>query len=151
MAGWMTTPLGTEVGLGPGHIVLDGVPAPAKGAQYPPLFSACLLWPWPPISATAAPLFSDYNGIKNVATEPNFGQNRPKISKMAITSVVCDISIQSLVLGFEIRFQLSANYSYVTLPCRKAQTGVTMTTNFGTKIAINAFLREISRTEVSKT
>jgi len=25
-----------EVGLGPGHIVLDGVPASAKGAQQPP-------------------------------------------------------------------------------------------------------------------
>jgi len=34
-AGWMKTPLGTEVHLGPGHIVLDGVPAPAKGAQQP--------------------------------------------------------------------------------------------------------------------
>jgi len=31
----MKTPLGTEVDLGPGHIVLDGVPAPAKGAQDP--------------------------------------------------------------------------------------------------------------------
>jgi len=40
MAGWMKTPLGTEVDLGPGRIVLDGVPAPAKGAQQPPLFSA---------------------------------------------------------------------------------------------------------------
>jgi len=30
----------TEVDLGPGHIVLDGVPHPAKGAQQPPLFSA---------------------------------------------------------------------------------------------------------------
>jgi len=39
MAGWMKTPLGTEVDLGPGHIVLDGVPAPAKGAHQP-LFSA---------------------------------------------------------------------------------------------------------------
>jgi len=29
MAGWMKTPLGTEVDLGSGHIVLDGVPAPA--------------------------------------------------------------------------------------------------------------------------
>ena len=36
MAVWMKTPLGTEVDLGPGHIVLDGVPAPAKGAQQPP-------------------------------------------------------------------------------------------------------------------
>jgi len=38
MAGWMKTPLRTEVDLGPGHIVLDGVPAPAKGAQQPPSF-----------------------------------------------------------------------------------------------------------------
>jgi len=26
-AGWTKTPLGTEVDLGPGHTVLDGVPA----------------------------------------------------------------------------------------------------------------------------
>jgi len=32
MAGWMKTPLGTAVDLGPGHIILDGVPLPAKGA-----------------------------------------------------------------------------------------------------------------------
>jgi len=39
MAGWMKTPpLGTEVDLGPGHIVLDEVPGPAKGAQQPPAF-----------------------------------------------------------------------------------------------------------------
>ena len=38
MAGWMKTPLGTEVDLRPGHIVLDGVPAPAKGAQQPASF-----------------------------------------------------------------------------------------------------------------
>jgi len=31
----MKTPLGTEVDLGPSHIVLDGVPLPTKGApQY---------------------------------------------------------------------------------------------------------------------
>jgi len=53
MAGWMKTPLGTEVDLGRGHIVLDEVPAPAKGAQQPPLFGPCLLWPRSPISATA--------------------------------------------------------------------------------------------------
>ena len=41
MAGWIKMPLGTEVGLGPGDVVLDGDPAPppAKGAQQPPLFS----------------------------------------------------------------------------------------------------------------
>jgi len=31
-------PLGTEVDLGPGHIVLDGSQIPAKGAQQPPSF-----------------------------------------------------------------------------------------------------------------
>jgi len=38
MAGWMKMPLGTEVDLGPCHIVLDGVPAPTKGAQQSPSF-----------------------------------------------------------------------------------------------------------------
>ena len=39
-------PLGTEVDLSPGHIVLDGDPAPLpKTAQQPPLFIPCLLWP----------------------------------------------------------------------------------------------------------
>jgi len=55
MAGCMKTPLGTEVDLGSGHTVLDGVPAPAKGARQPPppLYGPCLLWPRSPISATA--------------------------------------------------------------------------------------------------
>ena len=55
MDGWMKKPLGTEVDLGPGRIVLDGVQAPSKGAQQPPppLFGSCLLWPRSPISATA--------------------------------------------------------------------------------------------------
>jgi len=57
MAGWMNTPLGTEVDLGSGHIVLDGVPVPAKGHSSPPLFGPCLLWPLSPISATAELLF----------------------------------------------------------------------------------------------
>jgi len=36
------------------HIVLGGDPAPsAKGAQQPPLFGPCPLWPRSPISATA--------------------------------------------------------------------------------------------------
>jgi len=34
--GWNKMPLGADVGLGPGYIVLDGDPAPTKGAQ-PPL------------------------------------------------------------------------------------------------------------------
>jgi len=35
----MKTPVGTDVDLGPGHILLDGVPAPAqKGTATPPSF-----------------------------------------------------------------------------------------------------------------
>ena len=49
----MKKPLGAEVDLGPAHIVLDGVPAPAKGALQSPLFGRCLLWPRSSISATA--------------------------------------------------------------------------------------------------
>ena len=41
-ARWIKVTLGTEVGLGPGHTVLDRDPAlsplPPKGAQQPPLF-----------------------------------------------------------------------------------------------------------------
>jgi len=39
-------PLGREVGLGHGHIVLDGDPStpPPKGHS-PPTFGPCLLWP----------------------------------------------------------------------------------------------------------
>ena len=45
MAGWIKVPLGTEVGVGPGHIVLDGDPAPPprKGAQQPLTFWSTLL------------------------------------------------------------------------------------------------------------
>ena len=50
MAGWMKMPLGTVVGLGPGHIVLDGDPAPPpkRGTVVsPPKKSIVprLLWP----------------------------------------------------------------------------------------------------------
>ena len=37
-AGCINVPLGVEVGLASGHIVLDG-------AQLPPIFGPCLLWP----------------------------------------------------------------------------------------------------------
>jgi len=42
---------GTAVDRGPGHIVLDMVPAHAKRAPQPPpaLFGPCLLWPRSPI------------------------------------------------------------------------------------------------------
>jgi len=45
-AGWIKIPLGTEVGLGPRDIVLDGNPAPLpkkRGTAAPSKFSAHLL------------------------------------------------------------------------------------------------------------
>jgi len=65
--GWIKLKLGMQVCLGPGHIVLDGDPAPPpqrgtapheKGTYQSPLFGPCLLWPQSPISATAELLFS---------------------------------------------------------------------------------------------
>jgi len=57
-AGWMKTPLGTEVDLRAGHIVLDGFPALSERGTAPlPLLGPCLLWPRSPISATAELLY----------------------------------------------------------------------------------------------
>ena len=36
MAGWIKMPLGTEVGLDPGHIMLDGDPALLREGAQPP-------------------------------------------------------------------------------------------------------------------
>ena len=45
-AAWSTMPLGMEVGLSPGHTVLDGDPAhPSPKGGIPPNFCPCLLWP----------------------------------------------------------------------------------------------------------
>jgi len=46
-AGWIKMTLGMLVGLGPGHIVIDGDPAalPQKGEEPPPIFGPFLLWP----------------------------------------------------------------------------------------------------------
>ena len=34
-----------QVDLGPGHILLDGEPAPLKNVAQPPILGPCLLWP----------------------------------------------------------------------------------------------------------
>jgi len=46
MVGWIKMKLGTQVGLGPGHIVLDWDPAlpSPKREQSPLIFGPCLLW-----------------------------------------------------------------------------------------------------------
>ena len=46
-AGWIKMTVGMEVGLGPGHIVLDGEPAPLpkRGQSPAPIFGPFLLSP----------------------------------------------------------------------------------------------------------
>jgi len=64
------------------------------------------------------------------------------MTKMAITSVVSDISMKSLVS----RYRVCAIWEFICDTSKhKGERGITMATNFGTKIAINAFLREITR------
>jgi len=55
----MKTPLGMEVDIGAGQIVLDGFPALRERATAPspPLLGPSLLWSRSPISATAELLF----------------------------------------------------------------------------------------------
>ena len=43
-AAWIKIPLGTEVNVSLGNVVLDGVRAPPKRGTVPPVFSSCLLW-----------------------------------------------------------------------------------------------------------
>jgi len=44
--GWIKMKLGMQVGLAPGHIVLDGDPAyPRPKGQIPPINGPYLLWP----------------------------------------------------------------------------------------------------------
>jgi len=57
-------------------------------------------------------------------------QNRQKYHKMAITSVVNDTSMQSLVWD-----RVCATGEFICdIPVHKGQSGVTMATNFGTKL-----------------
>jgi len=69
----MKTPLGTEVDIGAGHIVLDGFPALREGGIAPPLLVPCLLWPRSLISATAELL------LYNETFQQTF---RPLLSKL---------------------------------------------------------------------
>jgi len=59
VVGWIKMPLGTEVGLSPGDIVLDGNPAlppKGRGAQQPPPHFSAQVAKQSPISATAEQL-----------------------------------------------------------------------------------------------
>ena len=61
MAGWIAMPLGTKVGFGSGHIVLDGAQLPPhrekRGTAPPSFWPMSVVAKWLRISATAEHLF----------------------------------------------------------------------------------------------
>ena len=78
----MKTPLGTEVELGPGHIVFNGDSAPTrKGHSSPPLFDPCLLWQQSPISATAELLYK--RSLKNRRNDQMYAPAKAKKKDVA--------------------------------------------------------------------
>jgi len=84
---------------------------------------------------------SDCKGLSdvdNLTWQPYFGQNRQKSRKNG-HNFSC-VGHNHAEFPFEIGLPLSGNSS-MTLTYTKD----TMATNFGTKIAINAFLRQITR------
>jgi len=91
-AGRMKTPLGTEADLGPGHIVLDGVPAlRERGPAVPHLFGSCLLWPRSPISATAELLYNITQVRVTLGELPNSYHIRQRIHDPCVRCVSLDL------------------------------------------------------------
>ena len=57
-AGWITLPLGREVGLGPGDFVLDGNPSPQE-RDTAPISAMSIVAKWSPISAVGELLYTN--------------------------------------------------------------------------------------------
>jgi len=67
--GWIKMKLGTGVGLGPGHIVLDGDPAPPKKGHSSPTFRPMsIVAKRSAISATAEYLLNECNNLTSAYT-----------------------------------------------------------------------------------
>jgi len=96
----MKTPLGTEVDLSPGHVVLDVVPALRKKgtAAAPLLFGPCLLWPQSPISASAELLFLFEAKVRSEIFTVIFGQPFVKSFAICYWTIVCPVCLWSLTL-----------------------------------------------------
>ena len=96
----MKTPLGTEVDLGAGHIVLDGFSAQRKGhSTPPPLLGPCLLWPRSPISATAELLF--YIPVnKNYQNVTNIHKNKQAKNGICIPQIVFECLFNTQIFEY---------------------------------------------------
>ena len=125
MAGWIKMPLGTEVNLGPGEVVLDGVSAlPLKGAQ--PQFSVHVYcgqtagWMKTPLG-TEVDLGPGQTVLDGDQLPRERGTAAPLFSPMSIVATVAHLSYCWALVIF------------------------TMATDFGTKVVIYAFPGEITR------
>jgi len=79
--GWIKMPLGSEVELGPGHIVLDGDPTPphTKGNSSLQFSAMSIVVKWSPISATAELL------LTNISLYLGNGEVTCRISQFPMT------------------------------------------------------------------
>ena len=72
MVAWIKMPLGTEVGLGPGDIVLDGDPAPPTEREHssPHFWPISIVAERSPISATVELLFRTQRTLRSYSHIP---------------------------------------------------------------------------------
>jgi len=106
-AGWIKMPLGTEVDLGPSHIVLDGPSSPGKRIAAPSFRLISIVAKRSPISATAE--FLSETALRN--------WNR---SKSFWTSKVSSTAVQRMTDELEV-----APHSGQVVPCT-VQTGTSL-------------------------
>ena len=99
MLGRIKMKLGRQVGLGPGHIVLDGDPAPllTKGVEPPPQFSAHVYcgqmagWMKTPLG-TEVDLGPGHIVLDGVQAPANGAQQTPSFRPMSIVATVAHLS-----------------------------------------------------------
>jgi len=93
---WIKMPLGTEVGLGPGDIVLDGDPAPPRkrAQQPPPTFRSTS------IAAKRSPILATAELLSTLFHRENIIHNKsPRKIQLHLTRVAtlpCEISGQRI-------------------------------------------------------
>ena len=110
MARWIKMPLGTEVTLDPGHIVLDGdATPPPKGT----IFGSCLLWPngWMDQDATwygrrPRPRWHCVRWGPSSPKTPRKGEQHPPFQPMSIVVKWSPISTTADYLLFLVHFSL---------------------------------------------